>query len=102
MISLEDEDAKTEYIMEEVNDWLNRVWTFRGEEALDELLEQWIETTHEARVNDIQTIEKIIDTNLAIYMPYAWQWNPYQDMLYLGDELEVNLYEITVTYLEKV
>ncbi len=41
MISLDDdEDAKTEYIIKEVDDWLNRVRTFRGEEAFDELLEQ--------------------------------------------------------------
>ncbi len=46
IISLDgDEDAKTKYIMEEVDDWLNRVQIFRGKEALNELLEQWIKTT---------------------------------------------------------
>ncbi len=73
VISLEDEDTKTEYTMEEVDDWLNRVREFRGKEVLDKLLEQWIETTQEAKVNDIQIIEEIINVNPATYMPYAWQ-----------------------------
>jgi len=69
IISLdEDEDAKTEYTMKEIDDWLNRVRTFRGEEASDKLLEQWIENT---RVNDIQIIGEMIDANPATYMPYA-------------------------------
>ncbi len=67
-----DENANTEYIMEEVDDWLNRVWTFRGKEAPDELLEQWIEIIHDARINDIQIIEKMIDVNPAAYMSHAW------------------------------
>ncbi len=75
VISLKDEDIKTEYIMEEVDDWLSRVWTFRGEEASDELLEQWIEITWEIRVSDIQIVKETIDMNPAtyMYMPYAWQ-----------------------------
>ncbi len=39
VISLEDEDTKTEYTMKEVDDWLNRMWTFKGEKVSDELLE---------------------------------------------------------------
>ncbi len=74
VISLnDDEDAKIKYTMKEVDDWLNRVRTFREEEASNELLEKWIETTHDTKVNDIQIIEKTIDTNSATYMPYAWQ-----------------------------
>ena len=71
VISLENEDTKTEYTMGEVDDWLNRVRTFREEEVPDELLKQWIETTQEARVNDRQIVEKMIDVNPATYMPYA-------------------------------
>ena len=42
IISLDDneEDAKTEYTIEEVDDWLNRVWTFRGEKVSNKLLGQ--------------------------------------------------------------
>ncbi len=41
IISLDDDkDAKTEYIMKEVDNWLNRVRTFREEEIPDELLKQ--------------------------------------------------------------
>ena len=41
MISLEnDKNAKIEYTMKKVEDWLDRVWTFKREEALDELLKQ--------------------------------------------------------------
>ncbi len=57
--------------MEEVDDWLNRVRTFRGEETLDELLEQWIATMKEARVNNIQIIRETINVNPATYIPYA-------------------------------
>jgi len=71
VISLEDKNTKTEYIMEEVDDWLNRVRTFRGEETLDELLEQWIATMKEARVNNIQIIRETINVNPATYIPYA-------------------------------
>ncbi len=35
-------------------------------------------------------------------MPYTWQWNPYQDIIYLKDVLKANLYEIISTYLEEV
>ena len=49
----DDEDAKTEYTIKEINDQLNRVQTFRGEEASDELLEQQIKITQDARVNNI-------------------------------------------------
>ena len=34
----DDKEAKIEYIMKEVNDWLNRMRTFREEETSDELL----------------------------------------------------------------
>ncbi len=61
------------YIIKEVNDWLNRIWTFREEEVSDELLKQWIKTTHDVRVNDIQVINKMLDINPASYMPYTWQ-----------------------------
>ncbi len=102
MISLENEDIKTEYTMKEVDDQLSRVRTFRGEEASDELVKQQIETTREARVNDIQIVEEMIDVNPATYMLYAWQWDSYQNMLYLGEDLEVNLHEIIAAYSEEV
>ena len=102
MISLENEDIKTEYTMKEVDDQLSRVRTFRGEEASDELVKQQIETTREARVNDIQIVEEMIDVNPATYMLYAWQWDSYQGILHLEENLEANLYEITVTYPEEV
>ncbi len=35
-------------------------------------------------------------------MLYVWQWDPYQDMLHLKNEVEANLYEITATYPEEV
>ena len=35
-----DDDTKIEYTIEEVDDWLSRVRTFREKEASDELLEQ--------------------------------------------------------------
>ncbi len=88
--------------MEEVDNQLNRMQAFRGEEASDELLEQQIETTQEARVNDIQIIEETIDVSPATYMPYAWQQDSYQDILHLEENLEANLYEIIVTYPEEV
>jgi len=65
-------------------------------------LEQWIETTYDIRVNDIKIIKETIDINPAIYMLYTWQWDLYQNMLYLRDELKANLYEIILIYLEKV
>ncbi len=103
VISLDNnEDAKIEYIMEEVDDQLNRVRTFRREEASDEQLEQWIEVTHKTRVNNIQVIEETIDVNPAIYIPYTWQQDFYQDILHLKDRLEANLYKITSIYLEEV
>ncbi len=35
-----DENVKIKYIMKKVNDWLNRVRTFREEEVSDKLLKQ--------------------------------------------------------------
>jgi len=44
----------------------------------------------------------MIDVNPATYMLYAWQWDSYQNMLYLGEDLEVNLHEIIAAYSEEV
>ncbi len=52
MISIndEDEDAKIEYMIEEVNDWLNRVKTSKKKKILKELLKSWIEVIHDIRI----------------------------------------------------
>ena len=61
------EEAKTEYIIEEVDDWLNRMRTFRRKKVLNELLEQQIKSTYKTRINDIKIIDKILDANPATY-----------------------------------
>ena len=74
MISLgNNEKAKAEYIIEETDDWLNKMRTFRGEEASSELLKKWIEATHDIRVNDTQILGETFDANPASYILYAWQ-----------------------------
>ncbi len=57
MISIndEDEDAKIEYMIEEVNDWLNRVKTSKKKKILKELLKSWIEV-----INDIRIYNKLL------------------------------------------
>jgi len=87
-------------LSEQAANWLNKVTNFREENwSTSEAVEEWLEAMEDIKVKKVLLVE---EENPAIYLTHTWQWDPMQDMLYLKEERDYLLYEITDTYPEEV
>ena len=100
VISIGSDSDKGSVLSEQVANWLNRVTNFREENwSTDEAVEEWLEAVEDIKVKEVPLVK---EENPATYLTHTWQWDPEQDMLYLKEERNYLLYEITNTYPEEV
>ncbi len=100
VISVGSDSDKESVLSEQAANWLNKVTNFREENwSTSEAVEEWLEAMEDIKVKKVLLVE---EENPAIYLTHTWQWDPMQDMLYLKEERDYLLYEITDTYPEEV